>query len=54
MSASPTGSNPSSELPKKGSYKADDQVAAYESPPFSQYAKLILKVSHNYGANLCA
>ena len=52
VSASPTGSNPSSELPKKGSYKADDQVAAYESPPFSQYAKLILKVSHNYGANL--
>ena len=52
MSASPTGSNPSSELPKKGSYKADDQVAVYESPPYSQYAKLILKVSHNYGANL--
>jgi D-alanyl-D-alanine carboxypeptidase/D-alanyl-D-alanine-endopeptidase (penicillin-binding protein 4) len=52
VSASPTGSNPSSELPKKGSYNADDQVAAYESPPFSQYAKLILKVSHNYGANL--
>jgi serine-type D-Ala-D-Ala carboxypeptidase/endopeptidase (penicillin-binding protein 4) len=52
VNASPTGSNPSSKLPKKGSYKADDQVAAYESPPFSQYAKLILKVSHNYGANL--
>lgn len=52
VSASPTGSNPSSELPKKGSYKADDRVAVYESPPFSQYAKLILKVSHNYGANL--
>src|SRR5215218_7747222 len=52
VSASPTGSNPSSELPKKGSYKADDQVAAYVSPPYSQYAKLILKVSHNYGANL--
>ena len=52
VSASPTGSNPSSELPKKGSYKTDDQVAAYVSPPFSQYAKLILKVSHNYGANL--
>jgi len=52
VSSSPTGSNPSSELPKKGSYKADDQVAAYVSPPFSQYAKLILKVSHNYGANL--
>jgi serine-type D-Ala-D-Ala carboxypeptidase/endopeptidase (penicillin-binding protein 4) len=52
VGASPTGSNSSSELPKKGSYKADDQVAAYVSPPFSEYAKLILKVSHNYGANL--
>jgi serine-type D-Ala-D-Ala carboxypeptidase/endopeptidase (penicillin-binding protein 4) len=52
VSTSPTGSNPSSKLPKKGSYKPEDQVAAYESPPFSQYAKLILKVSHNYGANL--
>jgi serine-type D-Ala-D-Ala carboxypeptidase/endopeptidase (penicillin-binding protein 4) len=52
VSASPTGSNPTSKLPKKGAYKAEDQVAVYESPPFSQYAKLILKVSHNYGANL--
>ncbi len=52
VSASPTGPNPSSKLPKKGSYKADDRVAAYVSPPYSQYAKLILKVSHNYGANL--
>src|SRR5215212_6574311 len=52
VSASPTGPNQSSKLPKKGSYKADDQVAVYESPPFSEYAKLILKVSHNYGANL--
>ena len=52
VSASSTGSNPSSELPKKGSYNSEDQVAAYQSPPFSQYTKLILKVSHNYGANL--
>jgi serine-type D-Ala-D-Ala carboxypeptidase/endopeptidase (penicillin-binding protein 4) len=52
VKASPTGQNPSSELPKKGSYKADDRVAVYESPPFSEYAKLVLKVSHNYGANL--
>jgi D-alanyl-D-alanine carboxypeptidase/D-alanyl-D-alanine-endopeptidase (penicillin-binding protein 4) len=52
VSASPTGSNPSSELPKKGSYNSEDQVAAFQSPPFSEYAKLILKVSHNYGANL--
>jgi serine-type D-Ala-D-Ala carboxypeptidase/endopeptidase (penicillin-binding protein 4) len=27
-------------------------VAAYVSPPFREYAKLILKVSHNLGANL--
>ena len=52
VDASPTGSNPASELPKRGSYEANAEVAAYESPPFSEYAKLILKVSHNYGANL--
>jgi serine-type D-Ala-D-Ala carboxypeptidase/endopeptidase (penicillin-binding protein 4) len=52
VSASPTGSNPDSDLPKKDSSTADEKVAAYESPPFSEYAKLILKVSHNYGANL--
>jgi D-alanyl-D-alanine carboxypeptidase/D-alanyl-D-alanine-endopeptidase (penicillin-binding protein 4) len=52
VSASPTGPNPASGLPEKGSYKADAKVAAYESPPFSEYAKVILKVSHNYGANL--
>ena len=52
VSASPTGKNPSSELPKKDSYSSKDEVASYVSPPYSQYAKLILKVSHNYGANL--
>ncbi len=38
--------------PRRGSYNADTEVAAHESPPFGEYAKLILKVSHNYGANL--
>src|SRR3712207_9594208 len=52
VKASPTGPNPASDLPEKGSYAEDDRVAVYESPPFSEYAKLILKVSHNYGANL--
>ena len=52
VTATPTGNNPSSKLPKKGSYSSRDEVAAYVSPPYSQYAKLILKVSHNYGANL--
>jgi serine-type D-Ala-D-Ala carboxypeptidase/endopeptidase (penicillin-binding protein 4) len=52
VTATPTGKNPSSKLPKRGSYSSRDEVAAYVSPPYSQYAKLILKVSHNYGANL--
>jgi serine-type D-Ala-D-Ala carboxypeptidase/endopeptidase (penicillin-binding protein 4) len=52
VSAFPTGSNPASNLPEKGSFSANAEVASYESPPFSEYAKLILKVSHNYGANL--
>ncbi len=52
VSASATGSNPASNLPEKGSYDDNARVAAYESLPFSEYAKLILKVSHNYGANL--
>ncbi|GAA1231485.1 D-alanyl-D-alanine carboxypeptidase/D-alanyl-D-alanine-endopeptidase [Kitasatospora nipponensis] len=50
VSADPTGPNPQDALP--ASYDDDPQVAAYVSPPYSQYAKLILKVSHNLGANL--
>jgi D-alanyl-D-alanine carboxypeptidase/D-alanyl-D-alanine-endopeptidase (penicillin-binding protein 4) len=34
------------------SYKDQQEVAAWISPPLSEYAKLILKVSHNTGANL--
>ena len=52
VGVTPTGPNPSSKLPKKGSYSSRDEVAAYVSPPYSEYAELILKVSHNYGANL--
>ncbi|MDT7609598.1 MAG: hypothetical protein QOG96_4101, partial [Pseudonocardiales bacterium] len=33
-------------------YSADRQVAAFTSPPLSQDAKLVLKVSLNQGANL--
>ncbi|MFE0464448.1 D-alanyl-D-alanine carboxypeptidase/D-alanyl-D-alanine-endopeptidase [Kitasatospora sp. NPDC058965] len=50
VSAPPTGANPDGTLP--ASYDDDPQVAAYVSPPYEQYAKLILKVSHNLGANL--
>ncbi|MFF0411316.1 D-alanyl-D-alanine carboxypeptidase [Kitasatospora sp. NPDC004745] len=50
VTAEPTGPNPQDALP--ADYTGDPQVAAYVSPPYSQYAKLILKVSHNLGANL--
>jgi D-alanyl-D-alanine carboxypeptidase/D-alanyl-D-alanine-endopeptidase (penicillin-binding protein 4) len=52
VSAPATGPNPVSKLPKNGSYQGDPRVAAYVSPPWREYAKLILKVSHNLGANL--
>ncbi|WP_245984266.1 D-alanyl-D-alanine carboxypeptidase/D-alanyl-D-alanine endopeptidase [Streptomyces tateyamensis] len=50
VTAPSTGSNPDAKLP--ASYDGDQQVAAYVSPPYQQYAKLVLKVSHNLGANL--
>ncbi|MGA5821530.1 D-alanyl-D-alanine carboxypeptidase/D-alanyl-D-alanine endopeptidase [Kitasatospora sp. NPDC094028] len=50
VTAEATGPNPDGKLP--ASYDGDPRVAAYVSPPYSQYAKLILKVSHNLGANL--
>lgn len=52
VSANPVGSNPTSKLPANGSYQGNPRVAAYVSPPFQEYARLILKVSHNLGANL--
>jgi D-alanyl-D-alanine carboxypeptidase/D-alanyl-D-alanine-endopeptidase (penicillin-binding protein 4) len=44
--------NPSNLLPAPNSYPSDTQVAELVSAPYAQYAKLILKVSHNLGANL--
>jgi len=50
--ASPaTGPNPEGLLPPEGSYSSMP-VAELTSPPFSKYMRLILKVSHNLGANL--
>ena len=37
---------------KTNSYKNQEPIALFVSPPLSEYAKLILKVSHNLGANL--
>ncbi|MFB7463600.1 D-alanyl-D-alanine carboxypeptidase/D-alanyl-D-alanine-endopeptidase [Streptomyces sp. NPDC056224] len=50
VTAAATGPNPVARLPRD--YDGRPRVAAYTSPPYEQYAKLILKVSHNLGANL--
>ncbi|GAA1952020.1 D-alanyl-D-alanine carboxypeptidase/D-alanyl-D-alanine endopeptidase [Kitasatospora viridis] len=50
VTAPPTGANPAGALP--ASYSGDPQVAALVSAPYRDYAKLILNVSHNLGANL--
>ncbi|WP_405018396.1 D-alanyl-D-alanine carboxypeptidase/D-alanyl-D-alanine-endopeptidase [Kitasatospora sp. NBC_00070] len=50
VTAPPTGPNPAGVLP--ATYDGTQRVGAYVSPVFAEYAKLILKVSHNLGANL--
>lgn len=49
-----TGSNPASLLPARNSYRRADLVGERVSLPLSAYAKLILKVSYNRGADLMA
>jgi D-alanyl-D-alanine carboxypeptidase/D-alanyl-D-alanine-endopeptidase (penicillin-binding protein 4) len=44
--------NPVGLLPPTMEYAPADRVAAFVSPPYREYAKLILKVSLNIGANL--
>ncbi|MGW6914380.1 D-alanyl-D-alanine carboxypeptidase/D-alanyl-D-alanine endopeptidase [Kitasatospora sp. NPDC054939] len=50
VTAPPTGPNPAGLVPN--SYDGTQRVAAYVSPVYAEYARLILKVSHNLGANL--
>jgi len=52
VSAVATGPNPISKLPPTSNYQGDPRVAAYVSPPFSEYTKLIFKISSNVGADL--
>jgi D-alanyl-D-alanine carboxypeptidase/D-alanyl-D-alanine-endopeptidase (penicillin-binding protein 4) len=52
VDAPTVGPSPAGRLPARRAYAARTRVARYVSPPYSEYAKLILKVSHNYGANL--
>jgi D-alanyl-D-alanine carboxypeptidase/D-alanyl-D-alanine-endopeptidase (penicillin-binding protein 4) len=51
VDASSLAGNDPHALPKKDHYKMEDRVSVLESPPFSENAKLILKVSHNLHAS---
>ncbi len=51
VAASPLGSNSTSGLPARGEVVKLPKVAEYTSPPFSEYARVILKVSHNLHAS---
>ncbi|MGI8486043.1 MAG: D-alanyl-D-alanine carboxypeptidase/D-alanyl-D-alanine-endopeptidase, partial [Thermomicrobiales bacterium] len=44
--------NPADALPAADSYEPESRVGEFISPPYSEYVKLILKVSLNLGANL--
>ena len=52
MDASPVGKNPSARLPPQGAVASLPQVALLTSPPYAETVKLILKVSHNLGADI--
>ena len=52
VEAPAVGPNPAARLPARRAYPERTRVARFVSPRYSEYAKLILKVSHNYGANL--
>ncbi len=54
VSATATGSNPSDLLPAEDSYGESDRVAEYVSAPLEEFTKVILKTSHNPGADLMA
>lgn len=51
VNADAIGINPEESLPPVNSYTDDTKVAELVSLPYSEYAKLILKVSYNIGAD---
>jgi serine-type D-Ala-D-Ala carboxypeptidase/endopeptidase (penicillin-binding protein 4) len=51
VSASPFDANPEGSLPKRGDTHDLTRIAVLKSPPFSENATLILKVSHNLHAS---
>ncbi|AMV40623.1 D-alanyl-D-alanine carboxypeptidase/D-alanyl-D-alanine-endopeptidase [Planctomyces sp. SH-PL62] len=51
VSASPLADNPESDLPPQATLASLPKVAEYTSPPFREFARVILKVSHNLHAS---
>ena len=52
VAAPGVAANPAGALPEADAYAPDTQVAEFVSPPYAEFAKLILKVSLNLGANV--
>jgi D-alanyl-D-alanine carboxypeptidase/D-alanyl-D-alanine-endopeptidase (penicillin-binding protein 4) len=52
VNAPAVAENPTELLPARGAYAPGTRVASFVSPPYAQFARLILKVSLNLGANL--
>ncbi|MGP0064824.1 MAG: D-alanyl-D-alanine carboxypeptidase/D-alanyl-D-alanine-endopeptidase [Isosphaeraceae bacterium] len=51
VAASPLGENSTSSLPSRGDVMGLPKLAEYTSPPFREYVRVILKVSHNLHAS---
>lgn len=51
VDASPLGANAAGGLPPRSSMASLPKVAVYTSPPFREFVKVILKVSHNLHAS---
>jgi serine-type D-Ala-D-Ala carboxypeptidase/endopeptidase (penicillin-binding protein 4) len=51
VDASPLARNPGENLPSPSASKALPKVAEYTSPPFREFVRVILKVSHNLHAS---
>ncbi|OJW17105.1 MAG: D-alanyl-D-alanine carboxypeptidase/D-alanyl-D-alanine-endopeptidase [Planctomycetales bacterium 71-10] len=51
VEASPLADNPEADLPPRSAVSGLPKVAEYTSPPFREFARVILKVSHNLHAS---
>lgn len=54
VTADSTGPNPVAKLPRSRTYPAATRLGRWVSPTFSEYVKVVLKVSYNRGADLLA